>query len=95
VKLTYVFPRIPQMAYIWVGLVLFTDAKTCAKAAVGLLFAAGAALVANVLCIEAARDRGVSCAFDDGAAIWKQSHFKWLLPKLQHEVIVPDAAERL
>src|SRR5271165_5384572 len=42
--------------------------------------------------IQAARNSGVGCAFDDGPAVGEQRHLIGLAPELEHEFVVPHYA---
>ena len=49
-------------------------------------------LAAYIAGVEAARNRRVGGAFDDGAAVGKEGNLIGLLPELQHEGVVADLA---
>src|SRR5450755_3227278 len=42
----------------------------------------------HVSCIQASGDGGVGGAFDDGAAVGEERHLVWVVPELEHELIV-------
>ena len=52
-------------------------------------------LSSYVASVEAAGDRGVGGAFDNGAAIGEKCHLVGLVPEFQDEVVVADHAMRL
>ncbi len=51
-------------------------------------------LAANEAGVETAGDGGIGGAFDDGATVWKDRHFKRLTPEFEDEVVMPDLAMR-
>src|SRR6266705_2908784 len=46
----------------------------------------------HILRVQASCYRRVSRALDDRPPIWEKCHLKWILPELQYEGIVTDAA---
>ena len=55
----------------------------------------GVALAANVSCVQTACHSRVSRSFDDGAAVGEQCHLVWIVPELEHELVVADHTMRL